>query len=69
MQLIIEKAKFKEYSLDKISEALKIGLSDNYKAIEVSVVDCPNLRDWGCPSEGISGNQKNYRCWRRTLHA
>ena len=58
MQLKIEKSKFKEYSLDKISEALQKGLSDNYKVAEVSIADCPNLRDWGCPSEGISGNQK-----------
>ena len=58
MQLKIEKSKFKEYSLDKIHEALQIGLSNNYKAVEISIVDCPNLRDWGCPSEGISGNQK-----------
>mgnify|MGYP005634863633 FL=1 len=58
MQLKIEKAKFTEYSLDKISEALQAGLSKNYKLSEVSVVDCPNLRDWDCPSEGMSGNQK-----------
>ena len=58
MQLKIEKSKFKEYSLDKISEALQVGLSNNYKAVEISIVDCPNLRDWGCPSEGIIGNQK-----------
>ena len=37
---------------------LQSGLSNNYKEVEVSIVDCPNLRDWGCPSEGISGNQK-----------
>ena len=35
MQLKIEKSKFKEYSLDKISEALQKGLSDNYKVAEV----------------------------------
>ena len=58
MQLKIEKSKFKEYSLDSISDALQSGLSNNYKLVEVSIVDCPNLRDWGCPSEGISGNQK-----------
>ena len=34
------------------------GLSENFKTVEVEVVDCPNLRDWDCPSEGISGNQK-----------
>ena len=58
MQLEIEKAKFTEYPLEKISEALQLGLSQNYKAVEVSIVDCPNLREWDCPSEGISGNQK-----------
>ena len=58
MQLKIEKSKFTEYSLDKISDALRSGLSSNYKVVEVSIVDCPNLRDWDCPSEGISGNQK-----------
>ncbi|MBD1172968.1 DUF1907 domain-containing protein [Pelagibacterales bacterium SAG-MED03] len=58
MQLKIEKSKFKEFSLDKISKALQKGLTNNYKAVEVTVVECPNLRDWDCPSEGISGNQK-----------
>jgi hypothetical protein len=58
MQLKIEKSKFKEYSLDSISDALQSGLSNNYKLVEVSIVDCPNLRNWDCPSEGISGNQK-----------
>ena len=36
----------------------KAFLLEDYKLVEVSIVDCPNLRDWGCPSEGISGNQK-----------
>ena len=58
MKLKIEKSKFKKYPLNKISEALQNGLSSNYKVVEVLIVDCPNLRDWGCPSEGISGNQK-----------
>ena len=58
MAMEIEKAKFTEYPLEKISEALQLGLSQNYKVVEVSVVECPNLREWGCPSEGISGNQK-----------
>jgi len=34
MQLKIEKSKFKEYSLDKISEALQSGLSNNYKKLK-----------------------------------
>ena len=58
MQLKIEKGTFKDYSLEDISDALRKGLSENFKNVEVEVVDCPNLRDWDCPSEGISGNQK-----------
>ena len=58
MQLNIEKSNFTKYSLEKISKALQVGLSNNFKVVEVSIVDCPNLRNWGCPSEGISGNQK-----------
>ena len=58
MQLKIEKANFKEISLDKISEALQKGLLKNYNKVNVLVTDCPNLREWGCPSEGISGNEK-----------
>ena len=58
MQLKIEKADFKEISLDKISEALQSGLIKNYQQVEVSVQDCPNLKEWGCPAEGISGNER-----------
>ena len=58
MQLKIEKGIFKDYSLEDISDALRKGLSENFKKVEIEVVDCPNLRDWDCPSEGISGNQK-----------
>ncbi|MDC3222745.1 DUF1907 domain-containing protein [Candidatus Pelagibacter sp.] len=58
MQLKIEKADFKEISLDKISEALQSGLIKNYQQVEVSVKDCPNLKEWGCPAEGISGNER-----------
>ena len=58
MQLKIEKGTFSEFSLDKICEALQTGLSKNYKEVNVSVINCPNLRNWDCPAEGISGNQK-----------
>ena len=58
MQLKIEKGTFKNYSLEDISDALRKGMYENFKNVEVQVVDCPNLRDWDCPSEGISGNQK-----------
>ena len=58
MQLKIEKGTFTNHSLEDIASALKKGLSENFKNVEVEVVDCPNLREWNCPSEGISGNQK-----------
>ena len=58
MQLKIEKAKFSEFSLEEIFKALQEGLSKNYKEVKVSVTDCPNLRNWNCPAEGINGNQK-----------
>jgi hypothetical protein len=58
MKLTIEKASFKKISLEKISEALQKGLPKNFKKVIVSVVDCPNLKNWDCPAEGMSGNQK-----------
>ena len=43
MQLKIEKGTFKEYSLENISDALRKGLSKNFKTVEAEIVDCPNL--------------------------
>ncbi len=34
------------------------GLKENYKDVKVDIVDCPNLKQWDCPAEGISGNEK-----------
>jgi len=58
MELTIEKAQFAKTSVEQISEALKKGLQKNYKLVEISIVDCPNLKQWDCPAEGLSGNQK-----------
>ena len=58
MELTIEKAQFAKTSLEQISEALKKGLQKNYKSVEISIVNCPNLKQWDCPAEGLSGNQK-----------
>ena len=58
MELTIEKAQFAKTSLEQISEALKKGLQKNYKLVEITIVDCPNLKQWDCPAEGLSGNQK-----------
>ena len=58
MKLKFESGKFTTPSLEDVKKALLIGLKENYGQVEVDVIDCPNLKDWGCPSEGISGNEK-----------
>ena len=58
MKLNIESEKFDIPPLEKVAESLNIGLKENYKEVTVKVVDCPNLKNWGCPAEGISGNEK-----------
>ena len=58
MKLKFESGKFATPSLEDVRKALLTGLKENYEQINIEVVDCPNLKDWGCPSEGISGNEK-----------
>ena len=58
MKLKLEREKFNIPPLQKVADALNIGLKENYKDVNVKVVDCPNLMNWGCPAEGISGNEK-----------
>jgi len=58
MKIDIEKASFKKFNLEEIAKALQVGLSQNYKIINLEIVDCLNLKNWGCPAEGLSGNQK-----------
>jgi Domain of Unknown Function (DUF1907). len=58
MKLKFESGKFATPSLDDVRKALLTGLKENYEQVNIEVVDCPNLKDWGCPSEGISGNEK-----------
>ena len=58
MKIDIEKANFKKISLEEIAKALQAGLSQNFKKVSVEIVECPNLKNWGCPAEGLSGNQK-----------
>ena len=59
MELTIEKAKFHQISLKQISEALKKGLSKNYIEVDISIVECPDLREWDCPAEGIKAAPEN----------
>ena len=58
MELKIEKGIFKKFELKEISNSLEKGLSKNYDSVKAEVIDCPNLRNWDCPSEGMSGNQR-----------
>ena len=58
MKLKFESEKFATPSLENVRKALLTGLKENYEQVNIEVVDCPNLKDWGCPSEGISGNEK-----------
>ena len=46
MKLNIESEKFDIPSLEKVAESLNIGLKENYKDVNVQVVDCPNLKLW-----------------------
>ena len=58
MELKIEKGIFKKFKLEELSNVLEKGLSKNYDSVNAEVIDCPNLRNWDCPSEGMSGNQR-----------
>ena len=58
MKLKFESAKFNNPPLKIIAQALEKGLKANYQDIKVEIVECPNLKKWKCPAEGISGNEK-----------
>ena len=58
MKLKIERAKFNNPSLQIVAKALEKGLRANYQDAKVEIIDCPNLKNWDCPSEGISGNAR-----------
>ena len=43
MELSIDKAEFAKTSLEQISEALKKGLVQNYKSVEISIIKSLDL--------------------------
>ena len=49
MKLKFESGKFATPSLEDVKKALLTGLKENYEQVNIEVVDCPNLKDWGCP--------------------
>lgn len=44
--------------LREVAGALQEGLAKNYASVSVAVVDCPDLRDWGCATAGMSGRAR-----------
>ena len=44
--------------LQEIAAALQEGLTANYRKVAVTVEPCPDLRDWGCTTAGMSGNAR-----------
>ena len=44
--------------LQEIAAALQEGLTANYRKVAVTVEPCPDLRDWGCTTPGMSGNAR-----------
>ena len=45
-------------SLQQIAIALQKGLPENYENVSVSVEACPDLREWGCATQGMSGRAR-----------
>ena len=68
MQLKIEKGTFKDYPLEDISDALRKGLSENFKNVEVEVVE-PKSKRLGLSIRRNKWKSKNNRCWWRALYA
>lgn len=54
----VRSAQLWQPSLEQVSIALQKGLSKNYENVFVSVEACPDLRDWGCATEGMSGSAR-----------
>lgn len=56
--LRIKSAHLWQPSLQRVADALQEGLSENYENVSVSVEACPDLREWGCATEGMSGRAR-----------
>ena len=54
----VKSARLWQPSLQQIAAALQKGLSENYESVSVAVTACPDLRDWGCAREGMSGRAR-----------
>ena len=54
----VRSAQLWQPSLQQIANALQNGLSENYENVSVSVEACPDLREWGCATQGMSGRAR-----------
>ncbi len=54
----VRSAQLWQPSLQRIADALQKGLSENYENVSVSVEACPDLREWGCATQGMSGRER-----------
>lgn len=54
----VKSAELWQPPLQDIADALQEGLSANYQNVSVTVEQCPDLRDWGCTTAGMSGNAR-----------
>uniref|UniRef100_A0A1B6KUZ4 DUF1907 domain-containing protein n=1 Tax=Graphocephala atropunctata TaxID=36148 RepID=A0A1B6KUZ4_9HEMI len=56
--LLVEQKPLYCPSLDDVAQALKVGLSENFETVEVSVVDCPDLtqKPFSLASQGLNGS-------------
>jgi len=48
-------AEFAQFDLVTVASAMRAGLAENFAAVEVDVVPCPNLQDIGVATEGMGG--------------
>ena len=54
----VRSAQLWQPSLRQIANALQKGLPENYGNVSVSVEACPDLREWGCATQGMSGRAR-----------
>ena len=56
--LTLETKTLSSPSLESVRTALESGLSSSFSSVNVSVVECPDLREepWGLAAEGLGGN-------------
>ena len=55
-QIKIKKASLWTPELGDLMDGIRAGLAENYASVAVEIVPCPDLREFGCATEGISGS-------------